>query len=112
VRVPEDQLSLAIGKQGQNVRLAAKLTGWNIDIISADESRVEATAEVAAETASAGKRDLEGDLIAAINAGGAAEAAPEAAAESIDPDMDEEVTGTQADALSGQEPSDSTEQPQ
>jgi transcription antitermination factor NusA-like protein len=34
VRVPEDQLSLAIGKQGQNVRLAAKLTGWNIDIIS------------------------------------------------------------------------------
>ncbi|EKE16035.1 MAG: hypothetical protein ACD_11C00054G0025 [uncultured bacterium] len=32
VKVPEDQLSLAIGKQGQNVRLAAKLTGWKIDI--------------------------------------------------------------------------------
>ena len=32
VRVPEDQLSLAIGKEGQNVRLAAKLTGWKIDI--------------------------------------------------------------------------------
>lgn len=30
--VPEDQLSLAIGKEGQNVRLAAKLTGWKIDI--------------------------------------------------------------------------------
>lgn len=30
--VPEDQLSLAIGKRGQNVRLAAKLTGWKIDI--------------------------------------------------------------------------------
>lgn len=30
--VPEDQLSLAIGKDGQNVRLAAKLTGWKIDI--------------------------------------------------------------------------------
>ena len=30
--VPEDQLSLAIGKRGQNVRLAAKLTGWRIDI--------------------------------------------------------------------------------
>lgn len=30
--VPEDQLSLAIGKNGQNVRLAAKLTGWKIDI--------------------------------------------------------------------------------
>lgn len=33
--VPEDQLSLAIGKGGQNVRLAAKLTGWKLDIRSA-----------------------------------------------------------------------------
>ncbi len=33
--VEEDQLSLAIGKRGQNVRLAAKLTGWRIDIIKA-----------------------------------------------------------------------------
>lgn len=32
--VPEDQLSLAIGKNGQNVRLAAKLTGWKIDVKS------------------------------------------------------------------------------
>ncbi|MGB9680722.1 MAG: transcription termination/antitermination protein NusA, partial [Minisyncoccia bacterium] len=30
--VPDDQLSLAIGKDGQNVRLAAKLTGWKIDV--------------------------------------------------------------------------------
>ncbi len=36
VIVPEDQLSLAIGKRGQNVRLAAKLTGWNIDIQSTE----------------------------------------------------------------------------
>jgi len=34
--VPEDQLSLAIGKDGQNVRLAAKLTGWKIDVRAAD----------------------------------------------------------------------------
>lgn len=34
VVVPDDQLSLAIGKEGQNARLAAKLTGWRIDIIS------------------------------------------------------------------------------
>jgi len=34
VLVPDDQLSLAIGKKGQNVRLAAKLTGWHIDITS------------------------------------------------------------------------------
>ena len=64
VKVPEDQLSLAIGKQGQNVRLAAKLTGWNIDIISADESRVEAAADVATP-ARAPRQDLEGSLIAA-----------------------------------------------
>jgi N utilization substance protein A len=32
--VPDDQLSLAIGKKGQNVRLAAKLTGWKIDVRS------------------------------------------------------------------------------
>lgn len=36
VKVPEDQLSLAIGKQGQNVRLAAKLTGWKIDVVGED----------------------------------------------------------------------------
>ncbi|GMV96581.1 MAG: transcription termination/antitermination protein NusA [Phycisphaerae bacterium] len=34
VVVPEDQLSLAIGKRGQNVRLAARLTGWDIDILT------------------------------------------------------------------------------
>ncbi len=80
VKVPEDQLSLAIGKQGQNVRLAAKLTGWNIDIISADESRVEAVAAAAeteekpakAKSASpAAKRvrpqDIESSLIDAVN---------------------------------------------
>jgi len=36
VDVPEDQLSLAIGRGGQNVRLAAKLTGWKIDIKGSD----------------------------------------------------------------------------
>jgi len=35
--VPEDQLSLAIGKDGQNVRLAAKLTGWKIDVRSQEK---------------------------------------------------------------------------
>jgi N utilization substance protein A len=48
VHVPEDQLSLAIGKQGQNVRLAAKLTGWKIDVVG--EKKEEAkVAEVKAE---------------------------------------------------------------
>src|SRR5699024_9885169 len=38
VIVPDDQLSLAIGKRGQNARLAAKLTGWKIDIKSESEA--------------------------------------------------------------------------
>lgn len=68
VRVPEDQLSLAIGKQGQNVRLAARLTGWNIDITSADESRVEAVAEAAVEEApKPRKKNLESSLVEAVN---------------------------------------------
>lgn len=39
VEVEEDQLSLAIGKEGQNVRLAAKLTGWRIDIAKVGEKK-------------------------------------------------------------------------
>ena len=38
VIVPDNQLSLAIGKEGQNARLAAKLTGWKIDIKSQSQS--------------------------------------------------------------------------
>ena len=37
VVVPDDQLSLAIGRRGQNVRLASQLTGWDIDILTEDE---------------------------------------------------------------------------
>jgi transcription termination/antitermination protein NusA len=37
VVVPDDQLSLAIGRRGQNVRLASQLTGWSIDILTEDE---------------------------------------------------------------------------
>jgi len=50
VEVPDDQLSLAIGKDGQNVRLAAKLTSWRIDIKGADKiQKVEDTAEKSVE---------------------------------------------------------------
>ncbi|TSA46338.1 transcription termination/antitermination protein NusA [bacterium] len=68
VGVMEDQLSLAIGKAGQNVRLAARLTGWKIDILAEkiggeeevkaepeaqEEAAAEETAEVVAEEPSA-----------------------------------------------------------
>ena len=47
VVVEEAQLSLAIGKKGQNVRLAAKLVGWRIDIKSEEEKRAEVEAQFA-----------------------------------------------------------------
>jgi N utilization substance protein A len=43
--VPQDQLSLAIGKNGQNVRLAAKLTGWKIDVKTAEQLEEEGEEE-------------------------------------------------------------------
>jgi transcription termination/antitermination protein NusA len=53
VVVPDYQLSLAIGKEGQNARLAARLTGWRIDIKSetqhAEELRAPRTAVPAVE---------------------------------------------------------------
>jgi len=47
VLVPEDQLSLAIGKGGQNVRLAARLTGWKIDVRSQSNPQEEHEGAVA-----------------------------------------------------------------
>ncbi len=49
VIVPEDQLSLAIGKGGQNVRLAAKLTGWKIDVKSIRENEDRGEKEIIKE---------------------------------------------------------------
>ncbi len=52
VIVNEDQLSLAIGKRGQNVRLATKLVGWNIDIRSEEELKKEVAEQMGAMIAS------------------------------------------------------------
>ncbi|MBI2886295.1 MAG: transcription termination/antitermination protein NusA [Chloroflexi bacterium] len=51
VVVPDRQLSLAIGREGQNARLAAKLTGWRIDIKSASIAEAERVAQAAEEAA-------------------------------------------------------------
>jgi len=69
VIVEDKQLSLAIGKKGQNVRLAAKLTGWRIDIKSEEEKRQEV------------EKQFEG--LEALTAG-STEAATEAPAESVE----------------------------
>jgi len=57
VIVPDRQLSLAIGKEGQNARLAAKLTGWRIDIKPESAMTPELAAEVAAEQAAIAAAD-------------------------------------------------------
>ena len=63
VIVTEDQLSLAIGKKGQNVRLATRLVGWDIDIISEDVLKREISQQMG-QAAAAGEevslRDLHG----------------------------------------------------
>jgi N utilization substance protein A len=57
VVVPDDQLALAIGKEGLNARLAARLTGWKVDIQSDTEF-----AQAEAEAAFAGEDDAEGEF--------------------------------------------------
>jgi N utilization substance protein A len=64
VVVEDKQLSLAIGKKGQNVRLAAKLTGWRIDIKSEEEKRREVEVQFS---------DMEGEAAEATEADVAAE---------------------------------------
>jgi transcription termination/antitermination protein NusA len=75
VVVEDKQLSLAIGKKGQNVRLAAKLTGWRIDIKSEEEKRKEVEAQFGALEANA-------DGAAEETAAAPATAADEGAADS------------------------------
>lgn len=76
VKVEEDQLSIAIGKSGQNVRLASKLTGYEIDIVpkngekksekKADEAPVETAAPVKKPGKLKNKEQLESSLLSAI----------------------------------------------
>jgi N utilization substance protein A len=74
VVVEDQQLSLAIGKKGQNVRLAAKLTGWRIDIKNEEEKRREVEAQFGALEAGDGTEPAPAD-----DAEGASEAGATAA---------------------------------
>jgi N utilization substance protein A len=82
VVVEDKQLSLAIGKKGQNVRLAAKLTGWRIDIKSEEEKRKEVEAQFGA--LEIGESTAEGET---------AEGSADVAA-----DLSAEARGAEADA--------------
>jgi N utilization substance protein A len=63
VIVPDDQLSLAIGKKGQNVRLASQLTGWKIDLRSESEAEDEARRARASLVAIPKLSDLTAELL-------------------------------------------------
>ena len=109
VVVEDKQLSLAIGKKGQNVRLAAKLTGWKIDIKSEEDKRREVEAQfgeleagsddaeaAAADAASEGAAPAEGEDVTAPETGEEPQAAEAAAAgETTD---DTAAVGNEADA--------------
>jgi N utilization substance protein A len=78
VVVEDRQLSLAIGKKGQNVRLAAKLSGWKIDIKSEEEKRKEVEAQLAGiefgtetvESHPLSLPDIHDEVVAVLRAGG------------------------------------------
>jgi N utilization substance protein A len=63
VVVPEDQLSLAIGRAGVNARLAARLTGWRIDIKSLPESASEALQKLASDAGFAEQAEQQAAVI-------------------------------------------------
>ena len=102
VIVEDKQLSLAIGKKGQNVRLAAKLTGWRIDIKSEEEKRREVEAQFGELEAGA-----EGDVTDAE--GTVLEAADEAieTAAPVAEDVAQPEAGSEPEA--GNEPGESVE---
>ena len=64
--MPEDQLSIAIGKSGQNVRLASKLTGYEIDIVGTKEEQKEIKEEPKQPPKLKKKSELESSLLEAI----------------------------------------------
>jgi N utilization substance protein A len=88
VVVEDKQLSLAIGKKGQNVRLAAKLTGWRIDIKSEEEKRREVEAQFEGLEAGEPAGELSGETLE--------EASPEASAEPTAPSEGDETAGESA----------------
>ena len=67
VIVPDDQLSLAIGKKGQNVRLASKLSGWRLDVRSQGEAEEESRRARASLIAIPGVGDLTAELLLQAN---------------------------------------------
>ncbi len=96
VIVPDKQLSLAIGKEGQNARLAAKLTGWRIDIKSTSAAEAERLEEARAAKGAAEEAEAE-----AVEAPGEA-----AVTEEIPEEIPEEILAALEPAGPAEEPSE------
>lgn len=101
VKVPDSQLSLAIGKGGQNVRLAAKLTGWKIDIVGMGDSVVEVKPEEAKEEVKAEETETPAEEVKTEESTKPAEEAPEA--------TEKAGTDEQNEAVSADAPADDTQ---
>jgi transcription termination/antitermination protein NusA len=99
VKAPDDQLSLAIGKGGQNVRLAAKLTGWKIDIegLGGDKKEEEEKSQVQAEEAGAAEPKDEQETAAQESA---------EMVEKVEENIDEAVKEESLDGANQPEPQD------
>lgn len=116
VIVPDDQLSLAIGKKGQNVRLAAKLTGWKIDIRTESESKgvkekLSPDEVLRKEVQAAGEREDRERAAAASDIGEALGLSPElaaklAAAGYVSADSLTHVTREELEKIEGLDPED------
>ena len=101
VIVEDKQLSLAIGKKGQNVRLAAKLTGWKIDIKSEEEKRREVEALLGALEVGGGESAQGGDEAAVSET--EAEAEVEGAGDPAEGAIAPEAGADTSDAVEGGE---------
>lgn len=69
VIAPDDQLSLAIGKEGQNARLAAKLTGWRIDIKSSSMAAEQGLTTTSAAAQAQGAEEFDGRCVCVTSSG-------------------------------------------
>jgi len=100
VVVADNQLSLAIGRNGQNVRLAAKLTGWKIDIIGASEYEKEKVVRDQETRAAIAQQlqDQHAKLMEAESAAAQKTEDQKAEESKMDKDEDEESRGKQAAA--------------
>ncbi len=90
VIVPDDQLSLAIGKKGQNVRLAAMLIGWRIDIKSETRAQEEEQEEAEAESEAAEAADANVEAATELPVVESEELADSPEAESAEQDEDQD----------------------